>query len=274
MRSPQVLVLGDATAAEMRPVFEALSCAAAGGDIRLLADAAGTELLAANGWFADVGVVFQSWPDEFSPSDVRRLLTLFPLARWTCCYGSWCASDGRTRAIWPPGVRVAVGRATERIERALSAARDSGRAEPPLPWTASLDEIFAHDCCERENVALKAGTLVCVRTPDTPLRHYLRDMLSASGCRVLAETGGAEPDVVVWDIDPLCDAVFEALRQYRRTWGRGVLIALSGLAHPEDGIQLCDAGADAIVDKLAVHHALLETIANLLAQPARLRDAG
>ncbi len=65
------------------------------------------------------------------------MIGLYPLARLVCCYGPWCASDGRTRDIWPLAVRVPVDAAAERIRRELEVL--SGRRQP-LPLTASRDE--------------------------------------------------------------------------------------------------------------------------------------
>jgi hypothetical protein len=94
------------------------------------------------GWFPDLVIVCQHWPDEFTDRQVRRLIGLFPLARVSCCYGPWCASDGRSREIWPLSVRVPVELAAERIRRELDVL--AGRRRP-LPLTASRDEVFLFD---------------------------------------------------------------------------------------------------------------------------------
>jgi hypothetical protein len=143
-RSPKLLVIGDFFSPIMQPVRRCVeSLVEAGADARFVpgvpqagADSDG------GGWFPDLVVVCQHWPDEYTDGQVRRLIGFFPLARVSCCYGPWCASDGRSRDIWPLAVRVPVDSAAERIRRELDVV--AGRRRP-LPLTASRDEVFLFD---------------------------------------------------------------------------------------------------------------------------------
>lgn len=99
----------------------------------------------------DFVIVCQSWPDEFPAAEVTAALGRWPLALWGCCYGAWCASDGRTRSIWPISVRIPVDEAEGRLNhfwRVLTEQRNE-----PLPLTASRDEAFAFDHCVTTSVA-------------------------------------------------------------------------------------------------------------------------
>ncbi len=99
----------------------------------------------------DLIIVCQSWPDEFPATEVTMALGRWPVALWVCCYGAWCASDGRTRSIWPISVRVPVDEAENRLHhvwRVLTEQRDE-----PLPLTASRDEAFEFDHCLTRPVA-------------------------------------------------------------------------------------------------------------------------
>ncbi|MEX0715608.1 MAG: hypothetical protein WD066_03435 [Planctomycetaceae bacterium] len=137
----RVLLWGDPTPVEMRPVaLHLLSLPVA---IVPSSDTFGIDRAA----FPlddepDLVVALQSWPDEFPRTVVERAIARFPLARWVCCYGEWCASDGRSRDIWPPGARVPVASARSRIARELAVIRGD---LSPLPPTASRDEVFAFD---------------------------------------------------------------------------------------------------------------------------------
>ncbi len=139
-----VLVVGDLFASEMAGVerrVEELARDAA--DVRIAANVA--EALAkstADGWHADLVVVCQHWPDEYTPAEVRAVLRVFPLARLVCCYGSWCGSDGRTRDVWPLAVRVPAEWAPRRINLELEVLAG---ARWPSPLTASRDEIVLFD---------------------------------------------------------------------------------------------------------------------------------
>ena len=97
----------------------------------------------------DLVIVCQSWPDEFSASEVSEALGRWPLALWVCCYGAWCDSDGRTRSIWPISVRVPVAEAEHRLKHVWQVlAEQQGE---PLPLTASRDEAFEFDHCVAAN---------------------------------------------------------------------------------------------------------------------------
>jgi len=90
----------------------------------------------------DLILVCQQWPDEYSHEFVAELIATFPLSRLVCCYSRWCGSDGRTRNIWPPAVRVEAAKAARRVRQeveVISGLRD------PLPLTAGLDEVFLFD---------------------------------------------------------------------------------------------------------------------------------
>ena len=91
-------------------------------------------------------LVSQQWSDEYTAADVSALLAACPLARIIVCQQEWCASDGRTRRLWPPAVCSPIGHWELRLEAELDVI--SGR-RPPLPLTAGLEEIFAFDHAPR-----------------------------------------------------------------------------------------------------------------------------
>ncbi len=137
---PEILLIGDAHDAEMRPVEQAL-LGAHGAHLRRAADIRVVRDCRPAAAF-DLIVVCQHWPDEFCRADAGWLLTAFPTARLICCYGAWCASDGRTRETWPLAVRVPVEAFPDRLQRELQVI--AGEAAP-LPPTAARDEVFAFD---------------------------------------------------------------------------------------------------------------------------------
>jgi hypothetical protein len=143
-RLPALLVIGDFFSPAMEPVRLCVEkLVERGCDARFAASVPGTSgNPAGDGWFPDLVVVCQHWPDEFTERDVRRLMVLYPLARVTCCYGPWCQSDGRSRDIWPLATRVPVCSAAGRIRRELDVLAGLCR---PLPLTASRDEVFLFD---------------------------------------------------------------------------------------------------------------------------------
>jgi|SRR5580700_2881382 hypothetical protein len=139
-----VLVVGDLFAPEMEIVERRVEELARGAcDVQIAANVAeALAKCASEAWHPDLAIICQLWPEEYTATEVRQLLGAFPLARLTCCYGPWCASDGRTRDVWPLSVRVPAAFAARRIALELEVL-DATRW--PLPLTASRDEIFLFD---------------------------------------------------------------------------------------------------------------------------------
>lgn len=137
----QVLVVGDWQRSEMSPIRDWIDSLGASANVCHTDRLCGDDSLEA----PDVVIVCQSWPDEFSAAEVAMSLGRWPLALWVCCYGAWCASDGRTRSIWPISVRVPIDEATGRLQHVWQILTQQ-RGEP-LPLTASRDEAFAFDHC-------------------------------------------------------------------------------------------------------------------------------
>jgi len=148
-----LLVVGDLFSPEMLRVEERVEQLARDGfDVRVVCGLAEAfPKCAADAWQPELVIVCQHWPNEYTSADVRKLLTAFPLARLVCCYGPWCASDGRTRDIWPLSVRVPAEFAVRRIDIELEVMAGT---RPPLPLTASRDEIFLFD----PDLAIEAPT--------------------------------------------------------------------------------------------------------------------
>ena len=139
-----VLVVGDLFSPDMRSVERRVEELARDNcEVRVLPNVA--EALAkssADGWAPDLVIVCQHWPDEYTVAEVRQILGAFPLARLICCHGPWCASDGRTRDVWPLLVRVPADSSPARIDLELEVFAE---ARWPLPLTASRDEIVLFD---------------------------------------------------------------------------------------------------------------------------------
>lgn len=87
----------------------------------------------------DLILVLQHWPDEYPRSGIEKLLGEFPVSRILCCYGAWCASMGRTRAIWPPACLVPCDEYDIRLAQEIAVLAGDRTA---LPVTAGFDELF------------------------------------------------------------------------------------------------------------------------------------
>ncbi len=204
----------------------------------------------------DIVVVCQSWPDEFSASEVATHLGRWPLALWVCCFGSWCESDGRTRAIWPIGIRVPARSALARLNRLWAIV--TGRLQEPLPITASRDEAFEFDAtllAEPVSEAIDvSGAVILVRSPDPALRAWLSDLAVALGATLSdgdAATS-AENTIVLWDVDPDWRQTTTEIKDYIAENSDVRVIAVAGLPYPELEASLRAVGVEAVITKAYV----------------------
>ncbi len=288
MLSPsQVLMIGELSAPAMGPVRDWLRARIEPAGQRIAVDLRSVRRMRdAEGWFPDLIVVCQTWPDQFSGVDIHALLTWFPLSRLVCVYDVWCDSDGRTRNDWPLAVRVPASRAGSRLEREL-AGLESGQA--PLPLTASRGEIFAADYPPAPPVSERvipgsAGRLV-IDTPDAALGRLWSQVFTRQGfvvevtCtpawddspanvvgvrnedgKAVARTWPADAeaaDVVLFDADP---ETFRRPEVARAVWPGARLVAAVGFSRPDHLRQLCAAGCDVVIEKLAPLTELLAAV--------------
>ena len=140
----RVLLLGDSSGDDMRPVRDALA-AKQQADVRSAESvSAAVDLISQDGWHPDLLVACQRWSREYTRDEVVSLIRLLPIARIVCCYGPWCGSDGRSGSAWPLPCRVPVAEAAGRIAREREVVAGRRRS---LPLTAARDETFAFDHC-------------------------------------------------------------------------------------------------------------------------------
>lgn len=229
----------------------------ADADVRLVDSLAA--LVDDDSWFPDIGVICQSWSDEFSRSDVLRLFDAFPLTRWICAHGPWCDSDGRNRAIWPEAFRVPDAWIDLRLDRE---ARVLNNSLSPLSATASPAEIFGYHYRAVEPVSVSRP--VAVMSPDRPYR--------LSVIRVLEEAGHAIVDdvatcaAILWDCDPWIPLHRERLRRLNSS--EAPIVGLVGLPLPDDEAEMRTDGIDIVVPKLAPAEKLLAVIEAVTASRA------
>ena len=256
--STHILLLGNASTPEMRSVAASLEQLAAGATLHAktnIADAA--EPAHGQESEPDLVVVCQNWPDEFPAGMVQQLLARYPLARWICCYGAWCESDGRNRDIWPTAVRVPACRAATRIAHELTVL--CGETSP-LPLTASRDEVFAYETCETPS-HIRAGQHAVALSPDREFQRYLEAFAIEAGFTLRNETeADIKVTVVLFDADPWCDVVKARLVDCRASHPHATIIGLMNLPHPENIQAVQSSGADAVVAKLATQNTLRDAI--------------
>lgn len=174
----------------------------------------------------DLLLVLQSWSDQFTPAEVNSLIGRMMFRRVLCCYGIWCESDGRTRDLWPPAMRIPVRAAVPAVELYLSQAIH-GRAV--LPATASAEEVFFSRLVDAEAfrpMGFPASRFLVISSDDS-LRRTVSSTLEALQMHALG-TGSAvnhladylknmkqTPEVIVLDLDEPSSILTGVLKQIR-----------------------------------------------------------
>ena len=257
---PKILILGRTQATEMQAVVASVRNHVSQKQIQYFSDIeTASRFSSERNWYPDLVVVCQNWPDEFPEADVLQLLSLFPLARWVCCFGVWCESDGRNRDIWPAATRTPARNAEARIRRELAVLQGT---HPVLPLTASRDETYEFDSA----VPFPKTTCFRVRvdSPDFQYRRTLEEMLRAAGHHVIRQPNDDTPEVLLWDADPWSEDLAIEIRDFHARHPDVAVVAFMTFAHPEMIAAIKACGAVCVVPKLTSHVTLLEELEDAL----------
>ncbi len=256
------LLIGQVNRAEAKPLAEWLAAALQPADQQHFSDltSALSETERTN-WIPDLIVIVQSWPDEFSPSEIASLFTFAPLARVVVAYGAWCESDGRNRHLWPLAVRVLLHSAAARIEREWRLLHDE-RGIEPLPLSASREEVFTVD--HPPLAKTLSPQTVLVVSPDPAYRRYLHELLESAGHAVHStETPASapQPTAILFDADPWDEARADQLENLLQHHPTANTIALMSLPHPEHEAAIIALGISSVSPKLGDQSRILSEIA-------------
>jgi len=257
---PRLLLIGDAQQAEMRPVANVIAELIPTKQLLRrdnLSDLRGSPDAADQ---ADVIIVCQSWPEEYTRREIGNLIAAYPLAALLCCYGSWCDSAGRNHTVWPEGVRVPVGSSSRLIRRLWERA---GEGLAPPPTTASIEDVYELLHSEPlPHTTLTPAPQVGVLSGDHAIRAWLCDALSSAGYETDVE---ADPDALIWDAPVWSPRAVEELRSIRERHQSTPLIALIGGLRSHQSEQALTAGADRALPKITPVDELLTAVQQLLA---------
>jgi len=209
-------------------------------------------------WNPDLVVIFQSWPDEYSPVEIDQLSRLAPLARWVVCHGSWCESDGRTRDLWPLAVRVPLRSAESRLTHEWQLL--NGAPVASLPMSASREEAFGVDHEGLQNA--ERPVTVAVSSADPEYQRYLTEFLARLGHTVVDDADDvADPSVWLIDLDPWDEQRRDSIRQIRAYFPGPSLIGLMNLSAPELTEELLEMGVAEVLPKLGSQQQILDAVA-------------
>ncbi|MGO8752456.1 MAG: hypothetical protein ACLQNE_41485 [Thermoguttaceae bacterium] len=168
-----ILLLGDINRAEFDralSAMEGLAKVTPAADIE-----AAAALLAESTTAADLIVVAQAYPGQYSVEAIERLRMLAPLARVVGLLGSWCEGEGRSGKPWPGAIRIYWHQWPARCRQELSLLCRGLASTWSLPPTAGEEErLLALD-----DYPLPAGDgLVVIYSLEFDMQDWL-----ASACR-------------------------------------------------------------------------------------------
>ena len=197
---------------------------------------------------ADVILVLQTRPGEFSVSEIGRLYHAFPLARLVVGLGVWCGSAHRREGVWPENAIEPIGNVVARMRREFD---EINAGVAGLPITAGRDERALRSSAP---VMLPAETRIRISSPDRALRDWLADLIRAAGGVPCWDCDVGAVDALVWDIDPWEDAARPPAS------GSGPIVALAGLPTASLSRQLRAAGATSVLGKPCETDVLLRAL--------------
>ena len=276
------LLLGDTTHPEFRGVVSLLRGTIA--HQRLLEAVnvrEGQALFPPGRELPELVVVCQTWSDQFSAAEVHTLLAWLPLARLICCYGPWCDSDGRTRDIWPLAVRVSASDAEPVVANALrelqgarpsEGGRSGGTQGSPLPGrlplTASRNEVYEDRHVPPITTSLR-GLRVAVSSADRAWRQMMERLVQGQQGTVIDGStparlpGVDQPQVLLWDADPICPERREDLARWRSAFPGLRVMAFVGFPRVDQVEELHRWGATRVCSKLSPLAELVAAVADL-----------
>jgi hypothetical protein len=205
---------------------------------------------------ADLVLIHQNRPKEYSRNEVRELIGSHPLARFVVSLGPWCASSARSEQLWPEGIMVPHWAVEQRL-RHEAAVLDGRRHGSPL--TAGRDEVLAAES-ETAREPGHAGFVV-VRSPDRSLAATLEDaVLAAGGVVATEEAALSRGGALLWDVDPLEAARLRQVSAARCAWPLCRIVALTAVPMRPVASALRRAGADLVLSKPSLQSQLAAAI--------------
>lgn len=249
MSEISILLVGDGDRSEFR---EACSALRTWGRVTSVAEAEPAAVALSEGRLAaDLIVVAQAFPGQFSHRAIDGLRRSAPLARVLGLLGSWCEGEMRTGEPWPGAIRIYWHQWPPRCQQELGRMQAGESSAWGLPMTASEEErlLLAADCPE-----LKRQGLIAVHTPHLEMQDWLSDAFHRCGC----STVWLRPPHVV-RVEGATAAIFDGsdcrgeelsqLEHLAATLRPAPTIALLDFPRVEDHHRVMAAGAAAVVSK-------------------------
>ena len=244
-----ILLVGDSDRSEFR---EACSTLGRLGRVTAFPEAgSAAAALGRHEVVADVIVVAQAFPGQFSHRAVDRLRRLAPLARVVGLLGSWCEGETRTGKPWPGAIRIYWHQWAARSAQELGRMRRGESSGWGLPTTAIEEErlLLAAD-----SPLPKQQGVIAIYTGPLAMQDWLSAALRWRGHSTLwlrpphpARVKGAS--AAIFDGSNCCGCELRQLEDLADVVRPAPIIALLDFPRVEDCRRALTAGASAILSK-------------------------
>lgn len=244
-----ILLVGDGDRSEFRQARSTLDRLGRVTAVREAESAA--EALTEGRVAADVIVVAQAFPGQFSHPQIDRLRQLAPLARVLGLLGSWTEGEMRTGRPWPGAIRIYWHQWPSRCDQELGRMGRGECSSWGLPVTATEEErlLLAADC----PVSRQEG-LIAIYTQPPEMQEWLSATLRSRGCSTVwlrpphpTHLQGAS--AAIFDGSDCRGEELRQLEHLAATLCPAPIIALLDFPRIEDYHRAMAAGASALISK-------------------------
>jgi hypothetical protein len=171
-----ILLMGSTDRSEFR---DARSVLDESGDVVAVGDAESALAALEDGrTSADLIVVAQAYPGQFSHEAVDRLRRAAPTGRIVGLLGSWCEGEPRSGQPWPATIRIYWHEWEARVRQEIARLQSGASSSWSLPITAGEEERLLLSAEERP--ARREG-LIAVCTPEFDMQDWLRAAAARRG---------------------------------------------------------------------------------------------
>jgi len=212
---------------------------------------AAREILRQEGFVADLIVVAQAFPGQFSPASIDRLRAASPVSRILGLMGSWCEGEMRTGAPWPAVIRAYWHQWIPRAGRQCLQLRQGNTSGWALPVTAGEEERLLADV---EVVPPTRGGLAVITTWHFMMYDWLAEACRRAGMSsVWTRPGDAlcaeEVGVVLFDGTECTEDEAVEIGRLAERFAPAPVVALLDFPRVEDRDRARLAGAMAVISK-------------------------
>lgn len=212
---------------------------------------------------ADLLIVAQLRPGEYTHSSFDSLRRAAPLAPIVCLLASYCQGEMRTGKPWPGAPRVYAPQFIARVGQQFERLESQDGSAWSLPFSKTEeDRLLASSPIDERRFMAR----VAVFSDQRETSNALCDLFSFAGCTVV-DRSGDDVDVAIWDCQGDFLASQSSFERLVERWPRTARIVLMGFPRVDNQAAALTSGAAAVVSKPFLIEDLLWQVRQCLIGP-------